>query len=596
MRYLSLIFLILSSVQFHTQSNPAPCSELFFSEYIENSNFRALEIYNPTTSIIDLSDYEIKRYNNGSATASTSITLIGEIIPGDVYVILSTSSISPSVLDQADLISNIANFNGNDALELSNIATGETLDIIGEIGVDPGISWQVNTDSTSNVTMVRNSSISSGNLVWQGGSDLEWNTYGIGEYSFLGSHTQIGCPVPINPTAYPIGNGNYCVGDSVLFINSSFGGTPPYSVSWSVGGLPYSNGDSLTFEATSATSLSISMTITDNNLISDDTTFFITIRNVPNAGFSISTNTACAEDTIQLNGSGGPGIFSYDYSVDPSTCVVNAGGPTGSGYFTSNTSDYYTITQTLTDAYGCSDTAMHNITINVKDDASFTSLPDLCEDESLSLIHSDNSGSWSGTGVTDNGGGIGEFVPPAAGTYGVTYTTTGTCPDVYTDSLEVYETPVSGFNFSGTSTIDYTDLSSGNPTVFTWDFGDGNTSTQTNPSHTYTADGTYEVCLIVENANGCDDTLCQDVTIFGLGSFDLSENAFKFFPNPADERITVNSNSQIEVSIYNVIGEKVLNNIVQGNKTLDISTLSPGSYLIEFVSDGHKSVKKLIIN
>ena len=65
--------------------------------------------------------------------------------------------------------------------------------------------------------------------------------------------------------------------------------------------------------------------------------------------------------------------------------------------------------------------------------------------------------------------------------------------------------------FSGTPTsgtaplaVDFTDASTGSPTVWTWDFGDGATSTEQNPAHTYAAAGTYTVNLTVGNAVDTD--------------------------------------------------------------------------------------------
>jgi PKD repeat protein len=50
--------------------------------------------------------------------------------------------------------------------------------------------------------------------------------------------------------------------------------------------------------------------------------------------------------------------------------------------------------------------------------------------------------------------------------------------------------------------VQFTDLSTNSPTSWLWDFGDGTTSTQRNPSHQYTAAGTYTVGLTATNANG----------------------------------------------------------------------------------------------
>ena len=52
--------------------------------------------------------------------------------------------------------------------------------------------------------------------------------------------------------------------------------------------------------------------------------------------------------------------------------------------------------------------------------------------------------------------------------------------------------------------VSFTDLSSGDPTGWSWTFGDGGTSTAQNPSHTYSAAGTYTVSLTASNAQGND--------------------------------------------------------------------------------------------
>ena len=53
-------------------------------------------------------------------------------------------------------------------------------------------------------------------------------------------------------------------------------------------------------------------------------------------------------------------------------------------------------------------------------------------------------------------------------------------------------------------TIQFTDQSTGAPTGWLWDFGDGSTSIQQNPSHTYTQAGTYTVSLLVSGPTGSD--------------------------------------------------------------------------------------------
>ena len=68
--------------------------------------------------------------------------------------------------------------------------------------------------------------------------------------------------------------------------------------------------------------------------------------------------------------------------------------------------------------------------------------------------------------------------------------------------------------FTCDGTVSFSDHSEGNPTSWNWDFGDGGTSNQANPIHTYASAGFYDVSLVVCNANGCDTlTHTREVTV-----------------------------------------------------------------------------------
>lgn len=68
----------------------------------------------------------------------------------------------------------------------------------------------------------------------------------------------------------------------------------------------------------------------------------------------------------------------------------------------------------------------------------------------------------------------------------------------------------SGNTISCTSTVNFTDLSTNNPTFWLWDFGDGNTSNLEDPTHTYSSDGLYTITLIVSNLFGSDTMTVTD--------------------------------------------------------------------------------------
>jgi PKD repeat protein len=81
----------------------------------------------------------------------------------------------------------------------------------------------------------------------------------------------------------------------------------------------------------------------------------------------------------------------------------------------------------------------------------------------------------------------------------VTFRTVAAAPPAPTASFSA--TPTSG---PAPLTVQFTDASTGSPTAWSWDLGDGGTSTAQNPSHAYTAAGTYTVTLTASNSGGSD--------------------------------------------------------------------------------------------
>ncbi len=74
--------------------------------------------------------------------------------------------------------------------------------------------------------------------------------------------------------------------------------------------------------------------------------------------------------------------------------------------------------------------------------------------------------------------------------------------------------PVANFTWANPygGFVQFTNTSTNNPTSYAWTFGDGGTSTAANPSHTYAANGTYNVCLTATNAAGSNQ-YCTNVVV-----------------------------------------------------------------------------------
>ena len=240
------IFAIIATVSFlgtAMAQDVTPCDELFFSEYVEGSrNNKALEIYNPSNRTIDLKDYRVTRWQNGSATWSNqySDVLSGSIGPKETKVLVidkrdttKTGLDTPVVAglrNKGDIflspvyeVSYSMYFNGDDAMSLDRyyeeFTTWVPVDIMGKIGERPPFggwsdSFPYNSGLgkwyTANHTLVRKREVLTGidtiapvrrgvtttvpqaaNPQFFNPSD-EWILYPIDFFDSLGSH-DCGC-------------------------------------------------------------------------------------------------------------------------------------------------------------------------------------------------------------------------------------------------------------------------------------------------------------------------------------------------------------------------------------------------------------------
>jgi hypothetical protein len=210
-RHLLLSLSLALAVSIHAQN----CSDVFISEYVEGTiNNKAIELYNPTASPIDLGagDYKMGRDRNGAGNPML-LPITGIIAPYDVRVFVLDKrdpngiELEIPVADELQAVADTflnpvyveANspmyFNGDDAFVLVK-GTNTILDIIGKIGEDPGDGWAQPGDPftkwwTTDNTLIRKSTIDGGVTTNPTIFDpsLEWDSLPVNSYENLGTHS-----------------------------------------------------------------------------------------------------------------------------------------------------------------------------------------------------------------------------------------------------------------------------------------------------------------------------------------------------------------------------------------------------------------------
>jgi len=185
-----------------------PAPDIFFSEYAEgSSNNKYLEIYNNTGADYDLSALSISSCSNGCDVTDAFdypdnvVFAEGTVVAaGDVFVVAHPSA-DAAILAEADYTDFVYLSNGDDAFALTFAgATANEyyiIDIIGEMGGDPGDGWAVAgvENGTQDHTLQRNADVESGNLGdWASSAgtsadDSEWTVLDNEDWTGLGSHT-----------------------------------------------------------------------------------------------------------------------------------------------------------------------------------------------------------------------------------------------------------------------------------------------------------------------------------------------------------------------------------------------------------------------
>ncbi|MCC6222467.1 MAG: tandem-95 repeat protein [Thermoleophilia bacterium] len=191
---LALTTALLGAVAVALAARLAPAqaapTELFFSEYVEGSSSnKALELFNGTGAPVTLTGvYDVQIFANGSATATATIPLTGTVADGDVFVLAQVNAVA-AVVAHADQTTANFLYNGDDAIALRR--AGTIVDVIGQIGLDPGGEWGSGDTSTADATLRRKPGVHAGDADGAGAFDpaVEWDGHALDTFDGLGAHT-----------------------------------------------------------------------------------------------------------------------------------------------------------------------------------------------------------------------------------------------------------------------------------------------------------------------------------------------------------------------------------------------------------------------
>lgn len=149
----------------------------------------------------------------------------------------------------------------------------------------------------------------------------------------------------------------------------------------------------------------------------------------------------------------------------------------------------------------------------------------------------------------------------------------------------VANTPVTFSNLTASATAQF------------WDFGNQQTSSEAQPSVTYTAAGDYKVYLVSTTANGCTNAIEKTITVQPTSDApEISDFEHKatLFPNPTDGTFAIRFGATYaplggDVQVFDMLGRAVLtqrNAVQQATVQVDASTLANGVYFVQVTENG----------
>lgn len=142
--------------------------------------------------------------------------------------------------------------------------------------------------------------------------------------------------------------------------------------------------------------------------------------------------------------------------------------------------------------------------------------------------------------------------------------------------------------------VHFEDLSTGDPTSYTWHFGDDTFSHDEEPTHHYAHTGLFQVCLVIENGDGCIAERCLSVhlpsyyfyVVGPVGVNELAETPFTIYPNPFSDILLFGEPLNGTLEVLDAQGRVVASDQCVNLTAIDLGELKSGLYLLRISDQG----------
>ncbi|MCB9285097.1 MAG: T9SS type A sorting domain-containing protein [Lewinellaceae bacterium] len=137
------------------------------------------------------------------------------------------------------------------------------------------------------------------------------------------------------------------------------------------------------------------------------------------------------------------------------------------------------------------------------------------------------------------------------------------------------------------------------PSEWLWNFGDGNTSAEQHPEHSYAESGTYEVCLTASNVcTSSEVCMSVEVTVSGLSELQLP--TLKAYPNPVADMLTIEFEEQpsdpMQFNMFTMTGQLVRTSLLQEKVSIvDLSEIEAGMYFARLKNRNAETSFKIMV-